>query len=105
MQLTYCSLVHCVCFRLIIRGSETDGAVLCTTNESFELKEAETSNSLLILPECSLTKEELDAVNEPSSVCRQVRFEIAFYTLPLSCKIFYSELVNTYVYQFFSGFV
>jgi len=62
-----------ICFRLVIRGSETDSAVLCTANETFEIKEAETSNSLLILPHCSITTSELDASNEPSSVCRQVR--------------------------------
>jgi len=34
---------------LVIRGDGTDSAVLCTSNMTFDLKEAETSNSLLVV--------------------------------------------------------
>ena len=34
----------------IVRGSSDDGAVLCTQNSTFSIKEAETSNSLLLVP-------------------------------------------------------
>jgi len=35
---------------LTLRGSSDDGAVLCTQNSTFSIKEAETSNSLLLVP-------------------------------------------------------
>ena len=35
---------------LILRGSSEDGAVLCTRSATFSVKEAETSNSLLVVP-------------------------------------------------------
>jgi hypothetical protein len=35
----------------VIRGKKTDCAVLCTDNLTFDLKDSETSNSLLIIPE------------------------------------------------------
>jgi len=38
---------------LTMRGEEGDNSVLCSSNKTFELKEAETSNSLLLLPEIS----------------------------------------------------
>jgi sister chromatid cohesion protein DCC1 len=34
---------------LVIRGDGTDSAVLCSSNMTFELKEAETSNSFLVV--------------------------------------------------------
>ncbi|GAB1603365.1 Hypothetical predicted protein [Argonauta hians] len=37
---------------VVIRGDKTEGAVLCTQDKTYELKEAETSNSLLLLPNC-----------------------------------------------------
>lgn len=36
-------------FRVVFRGGNDDKVVLCTDNETFEVKEAETSNSLLIV--------------------------------------------------------
>ena len=36
--------------KLIHRGSDEDGAVLCTRSATFSVKEAETSNSLLVVP-------------------------------------------------------
>ena len=41
-----------------IRGDHQDEAVLCTDKATFDLKVAETSNSLLLVPHCSLPKEE-----------------------------------------------
>jgi len=46
--------------------------VLCTDNESFEVKEAETSNSLLLLPQCQFTAQSLNCCAQPSAVNRQV---------------------------------
>ncbi|XP_049789210.1 sister chromatid cohesion protein DCC1 isoform X2 [Schistocerca nitens] len=35
---------------LVLRGGKEESAVLCTQNKTFEIKEAETSNSMLLLP-------------------------------------------------------
>ncbi|KAK6179587.1 hypothetical protein SNE40_011911 [Patella caerulea] len=37
--------------RVVIRGDKDDSAVLCTNDKTYEIKEAETSNSLLIIPD------------------------------------------------------
>eukprot|EP00057_Strongylocentrotus_purpuratus_P034022 XP_793636.4 PREDICTED: sister chromatid cohesion protein DCC1-like [Strongylocentrotus purpuratus] len=44
--------------RLIIRGDKTDHAVLCTDSKTYDLKVAETSNTLLVLKDC-FTKDNL----------------------------------------------
>lgn len=41
-----------------IRGDHQDEAVLCTDKATFDLRVAETSNSLLLVPHCSLPKDE-----------------------------------------------
>lgn len=38
--------------RLVIRGDKTDHAVLCTDDKTYDLKVAETSNTLLVLKDC-----------------------------------------------------
>ncbi|XP_071509670.1 sister chromatid cohesion protein DCC1-like [Diadema antillarum] len=38
--------------RLVIRGNKTDHAVLCTDGKTYDLKVAETSNTLLLLEDC-----------------------------------------------------
>lgn len=43
--------------RVVFRGSREDKAVLCTDDKTFEVKEAETSNSLLLLPTLKLAEE------------------------------------------------
>jgi len=48
---------------LTIRGLKSDSAVLCTKKMTFEMKEAETSNTLLLLPHCS-TDAELPSTSE-----------------------------------------
>uniref|UniRef100_T1IL49 Sister chromatid cohesion protein DCC1 n=1 Tax=Strigamia maritima TaxID=126957 RepID=T1IL49_STRMM len=47
--------------RLVFRGSTTDFAVLCTENETYEVKEAETSNSMLLIPSLNLPTKERSA--------------------------------------------
>jgi sister chromatid cohesion protein DCC1 len=42
---------HILCSSLIFRGSKDENAVLCTHNQTYDVKEAETSNSLLLLPD------------------------------------------------------
>lgn len=54
-----------------IRGEEDDNAVLCTEKETFDIKEGETSNSLLLLPSCSLP-DSLQGENERKLIPRTV---------------------------------
>ena len=61
-----------LCSSLSVRGMKSDSAVLCTSDESFEMKEAETSNSLLLLPQCQFTAQSLNCCAEPSAINRQV---------------------------------
>lgn len=49
-------------FRVVFRGGQSDKAVLCTEENTFEVKEAETSNSLLLLPELKLAEDCQNAV-------------------------------------------
>ena len=39
--------------RVVLRGDRDDNAVLCTNDKTFELKVAETSNTLLLTPSLS----------------------------------------------------
>jgi len=71
---------ECIC-SLSVRGLKTDSAVLCTNDESFELKEAETSNSLLLLPHCQFTAETL---SHSSTVNRQVGQTLSERSLTLT---------------------
>jgi len=40
-------------FRVVLRGDRDDNAVLCTKDTTFELKVAETSNTLMLTPSLS----------------------------------------------------
>ncbi|XP_071965830.1 sister chromatid cohesion protein DCC1-like [Antedon mediterranea] len=46
--------------RLIIRGEKTDHAVLCTDNKTYDLKLAETTNALLLVPDGVTPSKSLD---------------------------------------------
>lgn len=48
-----CSLL----FRLIFRGEGADGAVLCTHDRTYDVKLAETSNLLMLMPSCMMGDE------------------------------------------------
>ncbi|ESP05567.1 hypothetical protein LOTGIDRAFT_208569 [Lottia gigantea] len=43
--------------RVVIRGDKEDGAVLCTLDKTYDIKEAETSNSLLIIPDLKFSQD------------------------------------------------
>ena len=51
-------LINLIIRSVAIRGDHQDEAVLCMDKATFDLKVAETSNSLLLVPHCSLPKEE-----------------------------------------------
>ena len=42
-------------FRLTVRGLKSDQAVVCTNNKTYLMREQETSNSLLVVPDLSLS--------------------------------------------------
>jgi len=46
---------------LYLRGSDEEPIVLCSKNKTYDFKEAETSNSMLLLPSLSLSKESTNA--------------------------------------------
>ena len=46
--------MHSLCItRVVLRGDRDDNTVLCTNDKTFELKVAETSNTLLLTPSLS----------------------------------------------------
>lgn len=47
LSLHHTMLIHS---RVVLRGERDDNAVLCTKDTTFELKVAETSNTLLLMP-------------------------------------------------------
>lgn len=51
-------LINLTIGSVAIRGDHQDEAVLCTDKATFDLKVAETSNSLLLVPHCALPKDE-----------------------------------------------
>ncbi|XP_029199227.2 sister chromatid cohesion protein DCC1-like [Acropora millepora] len=65
-----------------IRGDHQDEAVLCTDKETYDLKIADTSNSLLLVPDCVLPKDEAFKSEVSPLVFREVS----------SCHTTYFEL-------------
>ncbi|KAL9980866.1 hypothetical protein ACROYT_G009505 [Oculina patagonica] len=65
-----------------IRGDHQDEAVLCTDKTTFDLKVADTSNSLLLVPHCALPKDEefksevSPMVHREVSSCHTMYFEV-----------------------------
>ena len=50
--------MHCLFFSVCIRGENKDDAVLCTDTATYELKAADTSNLLLLVPGLITSKSE-----------------------------------------------
>lgn len=42
---------------MVFKGDKNESAVLCTETKTYDVKEAETSNSILLLPELSFPDE------------------------------------------------
>lgn len=72
-------LTNLIICSVAIRGDHQDEAVLCTDKATFDLKVAETSNSLLLVPHCSLPKEEGN-LSSVSVIC--------LFFLIISCNFF-----------------
>jgi Sister chromatid cohesion protein Dcc1 len=63
---------------LVIRGDKDDNAVLCTENKTYELKDTETSNSLLIMKTLKFPKD-VTSLQGSSNVDRIVEVQIVTY--------------------------
>ena len=61
-----------IIFSLTMRGLSSDQSVICTNNQTFQMLVAETSNNLLLLPDCKLPEEIDDNIERavvPVKVC------------------------------------
>ena len=54
-----------------MRGEKTDPAVLCTRDHTYDVREAETSNTLLMMPELDFPSQ-LESYSEPVILHRTV---------------------------------
>ncbi|XP_046740184.1 sister chromatid cohesion protein DCC1 [Diprion similis] len=64
---------------LTFRGSEEESVVLCSTNRTYDLQEAETSNSLLLVPDCKFSKETGSSA-ETCRILQETTVKGVFYT-------------------------
>ena len=55
-------------FRLVIRGDRSDSAVLCTDSHTYDVREAETSNGLLLMPSCELGNHQSQAQSNSTMI-------------------------------------
>jgi hypothetical protein len=62
---------------LFIKGSEDSHVVMCSNSKTFELKEAETSNSLLVMP--SLNHGKLIEATESRTLKKQKVYTLLIY--------------------------
>lgn len=58
---------------MVFKGDKNESAVLCTESKTYDVKEAETSNSILLVPELKFPDEEL---NETELINRKVMYSI-----------------------------
>lgn len=56
---------------MVFKGGKEESAVLCTETKTYDVKEAETSNSILLLPELAFPDEES---NSDELISRKVIF-------------------------------
>ena len=77
-----------------VRGDHQDEAVLCTEKATFELKMADTSNSLLLVPRCALPKDEGLGSFKSNVVKEATRNHKAHIIKLIAKKLFYFSLLN-----------
>lgn len=63
---------------MVIRGNTDDMAVLCTKTTTFEIKEAEISNSMLITPQLDIGEDVDDCGPQNTKVSKVLHFH-SFY--------------------------
>jgi len=66
---------------IVIRGDKDDETVLCSNNKTYELRAADTSNTLLLLPElttpdCNNTAAEVECVDRSVLSCFSTYYEV-----------------------------
>ncbi|XP_025415371.1 sister chromatid cohesion protein DCC1 [Sipha flava] len=63
--------------KVVFKGEQNESAVLCTENKTYDVKEAETSNSILLLPELTFPNE--DVVDEQLTIRKVVSLFHTYY--------------------------
>ncbi|XP_064605372.1 sister chromatid cohesion protein DCC1-like isoform X2 [Liolophura sinensis] len=88
---------------VVIRGGEEDYAVLCTANRTYDIKEADISNSLLLVPGCVTGKDLAGACDtadiRPLQVCSMLH---SYYELR-RCKPRLKKLKELLEENYYSG--
>lgn len=67
-------------YSLVIRGDPDDHAVLCTENKTYDLKDTETSNSMLIMKSLKFPKD-VKHLQDSSNVDRTVEIQIVNFLI------------------------
>lgn len=79
---------------MVFKGDREESAVLCTENKTYDVKEAETSNSILLLPELTFPDEE-------SSNAELVNRKVFYY----SNKDYNVLIMNIYKFRLLVCFI
>ncbi|XP_078318948.1 sister chromatid cohesion protein DCC1-like isoform X2 [Crassostrea virginica] len=88
--------------KAVIRGSAEDMAVLCTSSATFEIKEAEISNSMLITPQLAIGQDVEDSGTQNIQVAKVISVMNNYYELR-PCKPRISKLKKLLEENMFSG--
>nr|XP_022319946.1 sister chromatid cohesion protein DCC1-like isoform X2 [Crassostrea virginica] len=88
--------------KVVIRGSAEDMAVLCTSSATFEIKEAEISNSMLITPQLAIGQDVEDSGTQNIQVAKVISVMNNYYELR-PCKPRISKLKKLLEENMFSG--
>lgn len=72
--------------KVVIRGDPSEDAVLCTAEKTYELREADTSNALLICPTLSLPKNQCFQDLDVSLVSKEVTACLSSYMELRPCR-------------------
>lgn len=80
--------------RLVFKGGENDKAVLCSDDKTYEVKEAETSNSLVLVPNLKFP-EDLKNINEDDMIVdhKTVSFLTSFESIEWRYSLIISNLM------------
>nr|XP_022317947.1 sister chromatid cohesion protein DCC1-like isoform X1 [Crassostrea virginica] len=88
--------------KVVIRGSAEDMAILCTSSATFEIKEAEISNSMLITPQLAIGQDVEDSGAQNIQVAKVISVMNNYYELR-PCKPRISKLKKLLEENMFSG--
>ncbi|KAK3092052.1 hypothetical protein FSP39_024775 [Pinctada imbricata] len=88
--------------QVVIRGDEEDSAVLCTDDKTYDIKEADISNAMLIIPDLKVGKD-LSNVGEQNAHITQVTSVMHNYYELRPCKPKVKKLKSLLEENKFSG--